>query len=232
MPWIVCHRLDARASAGLRADRLPLPGRLTGWAATWLTNPFPTALHPSWYRSGCSTWLPGPTTPLGDLTHAISQPRWSPTGKLAYYDQTSQAYIIYDLQTGSSLRLPNQTGQGGSWSPDGRYFVAAEISITRLNATTEVGVSRLLRYDAETGAAVDLTRLDDVEDVNPVFSPDGGLIAFGRKYLDPARWTLGRPLWMMAADGSTVRQVMDRSATCGLRLCLEPGWRAASLRAL
>ena len=151
----------------------------------------------------------GETRSLSDLTHATSQPRWSSTGKLACYDQTGLAYIIYDLQTGTSLRLPNQTGQGGAWSPDGRYFVASEITLTRLNTTVQVGVSRLLHYDAETGAAVDLTRRDDVEDVNPVFSPDGSLIVLGRKYLDPARWTLGRPMWLMAADGGAVRQVME-----------------------
>ncbi len=153
----------------------------------------------------------GETRSLSDLTHATSQPHWSATGKLACFDQTSLAYIIYDLQAGTSLRLPNQTGQGGAWSPDGRYFIASEITLTRLNTTVQVGVSRLLRYDAESGAAVDLTRRDDVEDVNPVYSSDGSLIVFGRKYLDPARWTLGRPLWLMAADGSAVRQVMDDS---------------------
>jgi Tol biopolymer transport system component len=150
----------------------------------------------------------GTAAPLGDLAHANSQPRWSANGKLAYYDQTSQAYIIHDPQTGSFLSLPNQTGQGGSWSPDGRYFVAAEISFIRLDAMTDLGISRLLRYDSETGAAVNLTNASDVEDVTPVFSPDGGLIAFGRKYVDPERWTLGRPLWVMAADGSAVRPVM------------------------
>ena len=150
----------------------------------------------------------GRAAPLGDLIHENSQPRWSASGKLAYYDQTSQAYIIFDPATGSSLRLSNQTGQGGSWSPDGRYFVAAEISFVRLDATTDLGISRLMRYDAETGAAVNLTSATNAEDVTPVYSPDGGLIAFGRKYVDPSLWTLGRPLWLMAADGSAVRQVM------------------------
>jgi Tol biopolymer transport system component len=151
----------------------------------------------------------GTAAPLGDLAHENSQPRWSTTGKLAYYDQTAQAYIIYNPQTGGYLSLPNQTGQGGSWSPDGRYFVAAEISFIRLDATTDLGISRLLRYATETGAAVNLTNAIEVEDVTPVFSPDGSLIAFGRKYVDPERWTLGRPLWVMAADGSAVRPVMN-----------------------
>ena len=150
----------------------------------------------------------GSAAALGDLAHENSQPRWSASGKLAYYDQTSQAYIIYEPQTGSSLRLSNLTGQGGSWSPDGRYFIAAEISFIRLDASTDLGISRLIRYDAESGAAVNLTSATDVEDVTPVYSPDGSLIAFGRKYVDPERWTLGRPLWFMAGDGSAVRQVM------------------------
>ena len=216
---------NAQGGADLYAlDRLSLeePGRLLACGQTACRFP---AVAPDGQKLAYETvphsassqlvqvWLydlaSGETQLLSDSTHAISQPHWSPTGKLACYDQTSLAYIIYDLQAGTSLHLPNQTGQGGAWSPDGRYFVTSEITLTRLNTTLEVGVSRLLRYDAETGAAVDLTRLDDVEDVNPVFSPDGGLIAFGRKYLDPGRWTLGRPLWLMAADGSTARQVME-----------------------
>jgi len=157
---------------------------------------------------------------LGDLSHENSQPRWSATGKLAYYDQTALAYVIYDPQTGSTLRLPNQTGQGGSWSPDGRYFVAAEISFIPLNALNETGISRLLRYDAQTGAAVNLSFSTDVEDVTPVFSPDGELIAFGRKYVDTQRWTLGRPLWVMASDGTAVRQLM----TDDLRVDYDFAW--------
>lgn len=161
------------------------------------------------------------STPLGDLTHENSQPRWSSTSKLAYYDQTAQAYVIYDPQTGSTLRLPNQTGQGGSWSPDGRYFIAAEISFIPLNSLNETGISRLLRYDTQTGAAVNLTYTNDVEDVTPIFSPDGEVIAFGRKYVDNERWTLGRPLWVMASDGSAVRQLM----TDELRVDYDFAWR-------
>ena len=175
-------------------------------------------------RQMAQIWLydlvTGTAAPLGDPAHETILPGWSPTGKLAYYDRTSQAYIIYDPQAENKISLPNQTGQGGSWSPDGRYFVAAEISLTRLDAATEVGNSRVLRYDTATGAAVDLTQADDVEDANPVFSTDGKLIAFGRKYLDPARWTLGRPLWMMNADGSEVHPVM----TDPLRVDYDLAW--------
>jgi Tol biopolymer transport system component len=41
-----------------------------------------------------------------------------------------------------------------------------------------------------------------VEDTEAVYSPDGSSIAFARKYLDAARWSLGRQLWIMNSDGS------------------------------
>ena len=55
----------------------------------------------------------------------------------------------------------------------------------------------------------DSTEVFQVEGNYVFFSPDGSLIVLGRKYLDPARWTLGRPMWLMAADGSAVRQAME-----------------------
>ena len=45
-----------------------------------------------------------------------------------------------------------------------------------------------------------------VEDVSPVFSPDGKWIAFARRYLDPLRWTPGRQVWLMRADGTEAVQ--------------------------
>jgi len=164
-------------------------------------------------RKPAQIWLldlpSGQTARLGDPAHETLQPTWSSTGRLAYYDQTSLAYILYTPQTQANLSLPNQTGLGGTWSPDGRYFVAAEIYFTAIDPTLEVGISRILRYDTSTSAAVDLSQMDNMEDVSPVISPDGSLIAFARKYLDPERWTLGRPVWFMETDGSNPRQVMS-----------------------
>jgi Tol biopolymer transport system component len=41
-----------------------------------------------------------------------------------------------------------------------------------------------------------------VEDASPAFSPDGQSIAFARRYMDEARFTLGRQIWLMDPDGS------------------------------
>ena len=43
-----------------------------------------------------------------------------------------------------------------------------------------------------------------VEDASPTYSPDGQWLAFGRKFLDD-RWSLGRQLWLMRADGGAAR---------------------------
>ena len=50
--------------------------------------------------------------------------------------------------------------------------------------------------------AADLTQANVLEDGSPVFSPDGSWIAFSRRYLDSARWTPGKQLWLMRPDGS------------------------------
>jgi Tol biopolymer transport system component len=48
----------------------------------------------------------------------------------------------------------------------------------------------------------DLTQAIELEDSSPVYSPDGALIAFARRYLDSTRWTPGKQLWLMRSDGS------------------------------
>jgi Tol biopolymer transport system component len=48
-----------------------------------------------------------------------------------------------------------------------------------------------------------------VEDVTPSYSPDGKLIAFGRRYLDPERFIIGSQIWTMGADGSFPQQITD-----------------------
>jgi TolB protein len=48
-----------------------------------------------------------------------------------------------------------------------------------------------------------------VEDASPVYSPFGDRIAFGRKALEQDKWTPGRQLWVMRADGSDARALTN-----------------------
>ncbi len=146
---------------------------------------------------------------MGDERHETLDPSWSPDGRLAYYDVDAQTFVIYDPQAGTSLRLPNTTGDLGAWTPDGSAFVTSEIFYVQASDQIEIGPSRLLRYDALTGASQDLSRSDQAQDVGPAVSPDGETIAFARKFLDLERWTHGRQIWLMGVDGSQPRPLTD-----------------------
>jgi Tol biopolymer transport system component len=148
-------------------------------------------------------------SPIGQATHETVQPEWSPTGWLAFYDRTSQVYEVINLQTQMRIQLINQTGQPGNWSPDGEFFLAPEIMYYPSTGDTETGISHLFRYGIQAETSVDISKEDKVEDVEGIYSPDGGSIAFARKYLDMERWSFGRQIWMMNPDGSNSRAITD-----------------------
>lgn len=159
--------------------------------------------------SGDQVWLMDLTTqqtePLSEAGHVAEYPRWSTSSLLVYYDQQA-GYVFHDLQTGGRFVAPNSTGQGGSWAPDGTAFLAAEIVYINPDGQPTLGSSHLIRY-TPFGTTLDLTGDQPLEDASPTYSPSGETIAFGRKYLDEPRWTFGRQLWLMNADGSDQRQI-------------------------
>ncbi len=139
---------------------------------------------------------------IGQADHETVQPTWSSAGLLAYYDRTSNAYVVYDPHTQQSIQLSNQTGQPGDWSRNGKSFVAPEITYQPSGASAETGSSHLLRYDITSRTSTDISGGGSVEDVEAVYAPNGGSIAFTRKFLDAEHWTLGRQVWVMGEDGS------------------------------
>ncbi|MBP1694277.1 MAG: hypothetical protein H6Q37_2160 [Chloroflexi bacterium] len=151
----------------------------------------------------------------GDPAHQTSQPDWSPNGNLSYYDSTQKAFIVLDPHSGKNTALPNQTGEPGSWSPDSTVYVAAEIFFNAggsgepANELQPVASSHLLRFNVTDGTIQDLTQTENLEDTTPVFSPDGSQLALARKYLDAQRWTPGRQLWVMRANGASAQQLTD-----------------------
>jgi hypothetical protein len=124
----------------------------------------------------------------------MKQPSWSSTGLLAYYDRTSSGYEVINPHTQARVLLPNQTGQPGTWSPNGEYYLAPEINYIQTTGSSETGTSHLYRYSIRTSTSEDISGANDVEDVNASYSPDGGSIAFARKFLDAVRWSLGRQM--------------------------------------
>ena len=69
--------------------------------------------------------------------------------------------------------------------------------------------SHLWRFDYPSAQKTDLSIDLSLEDVTPAYAPNGTRIAFGRRYLDPERFTIGSQLWLMGDDGSNPRQITD-----------------------
>ena len=149
--------------------------------------------------------------PVSQAAHETVQPAWSSKGLLLFYDRTSSAYEIVNFVTQSSTLLDNQTGQPGDWSPDGEYYLAPEISYYQAPGDTERGTSHLMRYNSQNANAEDISKSLDVEDAEGIYSPDGGSIAFARKYLDAAHWSLGRQLWSMNSDGTGAHPITNEA---------------------
>ena len=153
---------------------------------------------------------PARAQPQGQITTA---PGWSPQGILTFYNDTLRAVAFLEPFGSQPLSVvPNGLGMLGSWSPDGEFLVLPEIvfPVEEQHDDTHTHpdfFSHLYRVDAETLKVDDLS-LGTVEDASPVFSPNGDWIAFGRKFLDD-RWTPGRQLWIMNADGSEARPITD-----------------------
>ncbi len=218
-----------------QADQAPEPERLLSCpqASCRLPRPSPDGRLLAYERTSSTPGVPAETQVwllalsndgsaasepflVGEAGHRTLQPDWSSTGKLAYYDLDQQAFVIYTPSSGQRTLLPNQTGEPGSWSPDGESYVAPEIVEENLNLLESRAYSHLIRYVlAATQDSAALIRTENLsndvslEDTAPVFSPDGTQIALARKYLDTMRWTPGRQLWLMQADGTQANRLTD-----------------------
>jgi hypothetical protein len=149
--------------------------------------------------------------PAGDPGHPGRLPAWSASGVLAYYDVTRKGFSLLDPLSGETAFFANETGEAGAWSPDGEVFVAPEILSPARAGTGAAGsgpeASQLFAFELLSGTSRNLSLEASSEDTSPAFSPDGAQVAFARKFLDAERWTPGRQIWLMNADGSQARQL-------------------------
>jgi Tol biopolymer transport system component len=146
---------------------------------------------------------------------STQQPRWSSTGWLVYYDEISQNYLAWKQESGERQSFPNQTGEPAVWSPDGQSFFAPEIYLIPNAYLSNSGVlepmptSHLLKFELDSRNSTDLTAEDTLEDTSPAVSNDGNQLVFGRKYLDPVRWSPGRQMWLMNLDNSEAQPLTN-----------------------
>jgi Tol biopolymer transport system component len=152
----------------------------------------------------------------GESDHQTLLPDWSPDGLLTFYDSDIEAFVFLDPRSGESTIFSNQTGMPGSWHPNGRDYVAPEIIFMDeepSDSTADLesyASSHLILFNRRDRSSQDLTAGKGfLEDTTPVFSPDGSNLAFARKFLDNARWTPGRQLWLLEVDKTGAVQYTD-----------------------
>jgi Tol biopolymer transport system component len=144
---------------------------------------------------------------VSDPTHQAGTPFWSPTGLLTFHDWDAQHFVVLDPQKDEEIFFANETGEPGTWAPDGSNYVVHEVDFWGSGPMDFS--SHLWRFEYPSAQRTNLSVDLALEDVTPAYSPDGTQIALGRKYLDPERWIIGSQLWLMSADGSYPRQITD-----------------------
>jgi Periplasmic component of the Tol biopolymer transport system len=146
----------------------------------------------------------GEIAPLfGDSQQIASLPRYAPVGdKLAFYDPTAAAVVVVNLPADQRVELPSVLGDSGTWSPDGTQLVYPE-----LEAFDAGRYDQLLRANLVTGIITALTPLGPARNSGPVWSPLGDAIVFGRQETAGAGGILGPQIWLIAPDGTNMRQL-------------------------
>ena len=129
---------------------------------------------------------------IGPPEDHLTDPVWGPEGWISYYNRSQEHYQLLNLKTDEEITFPNQTGGPGTWSSRGPAFVTTEI----YNLSDTLAPRHLLHFQPENGTLIDLTQDNFLEDANPVYSPSGARLAFGRKSLEPSTWSPGRQLWI------------------------------------
>jgi Tol biopolymer transport system component len=145
----------------------------------------------------------GNPIPIAGNDHPTRDASWSAAGWIVYYDETAKAYGYYQPSTGKRVSYPHDTGEVGTWSPDGTMYVFPKIIYSaNSNDTTAAYSSQLDGFNPETGTEIAITQNQNAEDVQPVYSPDGKMIVYARKYLTASQWTPGRQIWLVRSDGN------------------------------
>jgi WD40 repeat protein len=123
---------------------------------------------------------------------------WSPDGNwLASCDGVDSQIRVVNLKTGQQVTLPSNYGELGSWSPDSRYLLYANV----VTGSDNIPKTFLYRADFQSGEiGVFLGKASDPNDYAydvPAWSPTGNQIVVGMRANPPKP---ERELWVISPD--------------------------------
>ncbi len=137
---------------------------------------------------------------LTEMANDVHSPAVSPDGSLIVYQVLSRLWL-YDVTSGEprQFTLGPSLDTSARWTPDGEHVVYAS------RRFAEPGRDICIR-SIHGGEPTCLTGPDEFDDDGPDVSPDGTQIVWQRTYSD-----LRNDLWIMNADGSNQRLLLDHS---------------------
>ena len=160
----------------------------------------------------------GATKPLlEDAAGLGTAARFSPDGEwVSYFSPEQEGIQLFHFRNGRRQHLPNQIGTPGVWSPDGAQILLSDLDLVTFHGSDD-GEHLEHSHDYETAVHIFIISLGHdepqlissdaiVDDGNPVWSPDGAWIAFGRKSFGT---NAGRQLWLMRPDGSQAQAMTN-----------------------
>ncbi len=159
------------------------------------------------------------TTPLFEDDQILGfSPNWSADGqKLAFFDANSHAIRVLDMATGSVLLASSQSGEVGTFSPDGSHLVYTDIRLVGRQFFSELWLADL----DSSGGIQPLLANSSEEDQSPKWSPDGQWIAFARHRLDRAAG-LGSQLFLVDPVTLEIHSLTDDNQYNNTRFVWSP----------